>query len=164
MNDRERAAWLGLPNGCRMRENAKIVALEKLQLGEFVWIGEGAVLDAQGGLSIGDYTQIGLNVMVWSHSSHRQARRGETGKSRDSIVYTPTTIGRRCFIAGPSVIGPGVTIGDEVVISPMSFVDYDVPSGSVIGGNRPVRDLEKRIAELEEQVRTLAARLEGRSG
>lgn len=72
MNDRERAAWLGLPNGCRIRENAKIIAPENLTLGEHVWIGEGAILDAQGGLAIGDHTQMGLNVMVWSHSSHRQ--------------------------------------------------------------------------------------------
>jgi len=155
MNDRERAAWLGLPKGCRIRENAKIIAPEKLTLGECVWIGEGAILDAQGGLTIGDFTQIGLSVMVWSHSSHRQARRGETAQTSSSIVYQPTTIGSRCFIGGPSVIAPGVTVGDGVIISPMSFVDYDVPDGAVVGGNRSVRDLEKRLAELEEQVRQL---------
>jgi UDP-3-O-[3-hydroxymyristoyl] glucosamine N-acyltransferase len=90
MNDQERVAWLGLPKGCRIRENAKIVAPEKLRLGEHVWIGEGAILDAQGGLSIGDYTQIGLSVMVWSHSSHRQARRGETATSSDGAAALAT--------------------------------------------------------------------------
>ena len=159
MNDRERAAWLQLPRGCRIREQARIIAPENLQLGEYVWIGHGAMLDAQGGLTIGDYTQIGFNVMIASHTSHRQARRGETCKTSESIIYKPTRIGARCFIAGPSVIGHGVTIGDGVIISPMSFVDYDVPDCAVVGGNRPVRELEKRVAELEEQVRQLMAAL-----
>jgi len=160
MNDRERAAWLGLPKGCRIRENAKIIAPEKLTLGEYVWIGEGAILDAQGGLTIGDFTQIGLSVMVWSHSSHRQARRGETAQTSSSIVYQPTTIGSRCFIGGPSVIAPGVTVGDGVIISPMTFVDSDVPDGTIVGGNRPLQTLEARVAELEEQMRALMQRLE----
>jgi len=160
MNDRERAAWLGLPKGCRIRENAKIIAPEKLTLGEYVWIGEGAILDAQGGLTIGDHTQIGLTVMIWSHSSHRQARRGETAHTRSSIVYRPTKIGARCFIGGPSVIAPGVTIGDEVIVSPMTFVDSDVPDRAVIGGNRRIEALEAKVAELEEKMRALRSLLE----
>lgn len=66
LTDRERAAF-HLPQGCRMRERAKILAPENFKCGKNVWIGEGAILDAQGGLTIGDYTQIGLNVMIWSH-------------------------------------------------------------------------------------------------
>ena len=66
MTDSERARFYGLPEGCRIRERTKILAPEKFTCGRFVWIGEGAVLDAQGGLEIGDYTQIGLSVMVWS--------------------------------------------------------------------------------------------------
>jgi hypothetical protein len=78
MTDRERAKFLGLPGGCRIREGAKILCPEKFKCGHYVWIGEGAMLDAQGGLAFGDYTQIGLNVMVWSHSSIKQALKGET--------------------------------------------------------------------------------------
>lgn len=155
MTDRERAAFLCLPEGCRIRERAKILAPEKLVMGRNVWIGEGAVLDAQGGLTIGDASQIGLGVMIWSHSSHQQAARGETGQSRDGIVYKPTTIGRNCFIAGPSVIAAGVTIGDGAVISPLTFVDRDVAAGETVSAPRSLKKLEKRIEALE---RRLAAR------
>lgn len=157
MTDRERAKFLGLPEGCRIRERAKILAPEKLTLGRNVWIGEGAVLDAQGGLTIGDSSQIGLGVMIWSHSSHQQAARGETGQSRDSIVYKETRIGRNCFIAGPSVVAAGVTIGDGAVISPLTFVDRDVAPGETVSAPRSLKKLEKRIESLERRVAALGA-------
>ncbi len=157
MNDRERAQFLGLPEGCRIRENAKILRPERFRCGTNVWIGEGAVLDAQGGLEIGDNTQIGLSVMVWSHSTHLQALAGETGRSKESIKYTPTRIGRNTFIGGPSVIGPGVNIGDGVIVSPLSFVERDLPDGAVYSNNRFRRSAERDIAELTTELTELRA-------
>ncbi len=160
MTDRERAKFLGLPEGCRMRERAKILAPEKFQCGKNVWIGEGAVLDAQGGLTIGDETQIGLGVMVWSHSSHAQALAGETGASRDKIVYKPTSIGSNCFIAGPSVILPGVKIGNGVLIPPMSVVREDLPDGAIFqDSSREVRKLRQKVEMLEKKLAGVLERL-----
>lgn len=156
MTDRERAAFLGLPEGCRIRERAKILAPEKLNLGKNVWIGEGAVLDAQGGLSIGDSSQIGLGVMIWSHSSHLQAVRGETTLGRDSIVYKETRIGKNCFIGGPSVITAGVTIGDGAMILPLTLVDRDVAPGEVVSASRSLKKLEKRLEALEKRLSSQA--------
>ena len=48
MTDVERAKFLGLPKGCRIRENAKIISQENLKIGNNVWIGESAILDASG--------------------------------------------------------------------------------------------------------------------
>lgn len=71
MTDVERAKYFGLPEGCRIRDGAKIISPEKLTIGEFCWIGEGAILDASGGLEIGSHTSIGLSVFVWTHDSHK---------------------------------------------------------------------------------------------
>jgi acetyltransferase-like isoleucine patch superfamily enzyme len=155
MNDRERAAFFGLPQGCRMRENAKIISPDQLKCGKNVWIGEGAVLDASGGLEIGDNSQIGLGVMLWSHSSHRQALKGETGTSRAEVVRRATRIGSNCFIAGPSAVGPGVTIGDGVIVSPLSFVDRDLPDGAVYSNNKERARLESRVDKLEQDLAEL---------
>lgn len=155
LTDSERARFLGLPEGCRIRERAKILAKEKLTLGQNVWIGEGAVLDAQGGLTIGDFTQIGLNVMIWTHTSHLQARASNTGISRKGIEHKPTKIGRNVFIAGPSVIAPGVTIGDRVIISPLSFVDRDLPDDSVFSPAHELRILQARVNKLETAFQSL---------
>jgi acetyltransferase-like isoleucine patch superfamily enzyme len=159
MNDRERARFLGLPEGCRIRENAKILRPEQFTCGTNVWIGEGAVLDAQGGLDIGDNTQIGLSVMVWSHTTHRQALAGETGRSKESISYTPTRIGSNTFVGGPSVIGPGVTIGDGVIVSPLSFVERDLPDGAVFSNNQLRRAVERDLGGLRKELTELRAEL-----
>ena len=47
MTDDERAELWNLPKGCRMRENAKILSPENFICGEYVWIGEGAILGAR---------------------------------------------------------------------------------------------------------------------
>lgn len=159
MNDRERARFLGLPDGCRIRENAKILHPDNLVCGTNVWIGEGAVLDAQGGLEIGDNTQIGLSVFVWSHTTHMQAVAGETGRDKGRIEYRPTKIGSNCFIGGPSVIAPGVTIGDQAIISPLSFVENDVPRRGVVSSRAQRRIDDDRIAGLETELAALRDRL-----
>lgn len=153
LTDRERANLLGLPNGCRIRERAKIFAPEKLTLGTNIWIGEGAMIDAQGGLTIGDNTQIGLYVMIWTHTSHMQALSGKTGSAaKEGIQYSETKIGKDCFIAGPSVIGAGVTIGDGVIISPFSMIDHDISDGEIVSphlaSKREFKKLEKEIRDL----------------
>lgn len=132
LTDDERAELLGLPAGCRIREGAKIISPDKLIIGEHCWIGENAVLDASGGLEIGSHTSIGLSVFVWSHSSHltNLSMSNESGSSL--IQRSKTRIGSGCFIAGPSVILPGVTIGDRVLVRPFSTVDRDVPSRSLV--------------------------------
>jgi acetyltransferase-like isoleucine patch superfamily enzyme len=153
MTDSERARFYGLPEGCRIRERTKILAPERFTCGRFVYIGEGGLLDAQGGLEIGDYTQLAAGVTVLSHTSHRQALAGDTGKSRGTIRYLRTRIGERCFIGGPSVIGPGVTIGNGCIVQPLTFVSQDLPDGTIYGTNRQVQDLTARVEALESALR-----------
>lgn len=142
MTDRERANLWGLPEGCRMRENAKILSPEKLVCGQQVWIGEGSVLDASGGLEIGEHTSIGLNSYVWSHSSMMSNIMYSNYPGNEYIKRDKTIIGKGCFIGGPSVIFPGITIGDQCIIMPMSVVMKDVPTRSVVMGN-PARVINR---------------------
>lgn len=156
MSDTERAQYFGLPKDCRMRENAKIIALEKLVIGENNWIGEGAVLDASGGLEIGSNCQIGLSVLIWSHDSHKAAIKGVNTKERpSSIMRKPTKIGNNCFIGGPSVIMPGVTIGDKCIISPMSVVFEDLPDRTVYKPYKNMLDLVQAVGNRDAEIQAL---------
>lgn len=134
MTDDERAKDIGLPEGCRVRESAKIIAPEQLVCGPHVWIGENAIVDASGGAVIGEHTTIGTGVFIWSHTSVLSNLLGQNQPGNPWIRRSPTRIGKHSFVGGPSVINPGVTIGDRCVILPMSVVTTNVPDGTMFGG------------------------------
>ena len=133
MTDDERAALYKLPEGCRMREGAKIISQENLVCGEHVWIGENAILDASGGLEIGSHTSITVNTTVWSHTSSLSNIMMSNQPGNPFIKRAKTTIGSGCFISG--VIYPGITIGDRCIVTPLSVVTKDLPSDCIAGGN-----------------------------
>lgn len=135
MTDDERAAMLGLPNGCRVRESAKIISPNNLQCGEHVWIGENVVLDASGGLQVGSHTTFAVGALVWTHSSALANLELDNRSGNPWIVRKPTQIGSGCYIGGPSSIYPGVTIGNKVIVLPMSVVTEDVPDNVMVGGS-----------------------------
>lgn len=153
MTDDERATFLGLPAGCRVRESAKILSPEKLSCGEYVWIGEGAMVDASGGLTIGAHTTIATGVYVWTHSSTLSNLMHDNASGNAWIRRQSTAIGSGCFLGGPSVVYPGVTIGDQSVVLPMSVVTADVPARTMVGGApaRVIRAID------DEYLRQLAA-------
>lgn len=156
LTDDERASFWGLPEGCRMREGAKIISPENLVIGKYCWIGEGAILDASGGLEIGEQTSIGLNVMLWTHDSHKLNIRGENSpESSHKIKRLKTKIGSNCFIAGPSVIMPGVSIGNKCIVGPGSVVYEDLPDKTIYQPYREMVDSLEKIKLLEKEVANL---------
>jgi acetyltransferase-like isoleucine patch superfamily enzyme len=151
--DDERASLYGLPTGSRMREGAKIMFPDKLTCGKCVWIGEGAIVDASGGLEIGSHTTIASHVFVWTHSSVYSNLNLNNHSDNKYIIRKSTKIGSGVFIGGPSVVYPGVSIGDKSVVLPMSVVTKDVPPYSVVAGSpaRVVRELTEESIEAETQ-------------
>lgn len=154
MTDDERAAMLGLPSGCRVRESAKIISPEKFSCGEYVWVGENVVLDASGGLQVGAHTTFAVAALVWTHSSVLSNLELDNRSGNLRIVRKPTKIGDGCYIGGPSSIYPGVTIGNKVIVLPMSVVTDDVPDNVMVGGSpaKIIRTIdEKWLTHYREQ-------------
>ena len=144
MTDDERARLLGLPEGCRIREGAKILSPENLTCGEYVWIGEGAIIDASGGLTIGNHTTLASHVFVWTHTSYRANLAMDNRIGSPLIERSPTRIGDGCYVGGPSVIYPGTTLGDRTVVLPMTVVTKDLPGNCMAAGSpaKIIRHLE----------------------
>jgi len=149
MTDDERARLNGLPAGCRMRENAKILVPDQLVCGDHVWIGEGVIVDASGGLEIGDHTTLGSGSYIWSHSSVMANILMDNRSGNPYIVRSRTRIGRGTFIGGPSVVYPGVSIGDRCIVMPMSVVTSDVPDNTMVGGSpaRVIKQIDEAYIE-----------------
>lgn len=135
MNDRERAMLWGLSKTVRMRERSKIIKPELAVIGEYVYIGENVLLDASGGLEIGEHTSLSTNVQVLTHSTwlNNMTLNNRTGSGL--MELKPVKIGKGCFIAGGVFIMPGVTIGDFVTVQPNSVVTKDMPDRALVAGN-----------------------------
>lgn len=100
-------------------------------------------------LSIGDDVGFSLGVIVLTHDA--SARR-LTGLAR----LAPVTIGSHVFFGARSVVLPGVTIGDKVVVAAGAVVAKDVPDDTVVAGvpARPIAVATEWAAGHTEAART----------
>jgi serine O-acetyltransferase len=92
-----------------------------------VELGRGTKLGHFGGVVMQAEVKIGENCLI-SHAV--TIGRVPRGKRKG----TPR-IGDRVYIGTGSVIAGGITVGSDVVIAPNTFVNFDVPDGSVVLGS-----------------------------
>lgn len=81
--------------------------------------------------TVGARTQIGPAVQIYTADHPRDPLVRQTGAE----FGRPIQIGQDVWIGGGAIILPGVTIGDNAVISAGSVVTRDVPAGSTARGN-----------------------------
>ena len=100
-------------------------------------IGEGFYIGHSGRVIVNPDTVIGKNVNIATGvtlgSENRGARKGAP------------TISDNCWIGTNAVVVGKITIGEDVLIAPLSFVNFDVPPHSVVIGN-PARIISKENA------------------
>jgi serine O-acetyltransferase len=90
-------------------------------------IGDGFYLGHWGSLVINPNTKIGKNCNIAQGVTIGQQNRGKN-------TGIPV-IGDEVWIGANAVIVGGVMIGNNVLIAPNSYVNFDVPSDSVVMGN-----------------------------
>ncbi|KRA22235.1 acetyltransferase [Microbacterium sp. Root61] len=100
-------------------------------VGPGTWIGAFTIIDASGGLEIGEGCDISSGVHIYTHSS---ARRCVSGRRFPEVERRPVKIGDRVFIGANAVINMGVTIGDESVVGAGAVVTRDVAPRTIVGG------------------------------
>lgn len=131
----ERAKSLGFDSGASIYNSATVFG--EVRVGENTWIGPYVVLDGSGGgIAIGRNCSISAGVHVYTHDTVHWAISGGALPFRKN----PVAIGDCCYIASQCVIAAGVTIGARCVVAANSFVNDDVPDGTIVGGTtaRPI--------------------------
>ena len=128
---------------------------ENIFIADNVFVWHYSILDGTGGLKIGEGSQIGAWVGIFTHSSHNAIRL--YGKHYQQIPedekigfsIKPVNIGRYVFIGAGARILPGVSIGDGALISSGAVVQKSVLPFQIVSGNPAevigdVRNLDKR--------------------
>lgn len=124
----EKARQLNFGEGSSIYDSA--IVLGQPIIGCNVWVGPNVLLDATGGLEIGDGCTISAGVQIYSHDSvARCLTGGEAELSKASVK-----IRSRSYIGPNSIISKGVQIGNGCVIGAASFVNMEIPDGWVAHG------------------------------
>ncbi|MBQ6708020.1 MAG: serine acetyltransferase, partial [Clostridia bacterium] len=100
-------------------------------------IGEGFYIGHLGRIIVNPDAVIGRNVNIATGVTIGRENRG---KRKGSPV-----IGDNCWIGTNSVIVGNVKIGNDVLIAPLTFVNFDVPDHSLVVGN-PAKIISKENA------------------
>lgn len=121
---------ISLPVSCNLGYNIK--------LGKGIFINVGAVFLDPDTIEVGDYTMFGPEVHVYTANHPVNTNDRIVSKDGDYTFTNftrPVKIGSKCWIGARSIILPGVTIGDNVVVGAGSIVTKDIPDDSIAIGS-----------------------------
>lgn len=118
---------------------------ERITLGNGTFPGDspGVYIDANNGVHVGDFTNLGPNVGLIS-SNHDFVNNDEYVKA------APIEIGRFCWMGKGATILPSVVLGDFTIVGAGAVVTKSFPEGyCVIAGNpaRKIKELNRAECE-----------------
>lgn len=109
---------------------------KNITVGKGVFLNSGCRFQDQGGITIGEGSLIGHNVVLATLNHDLDPAR------RNDMHPAPIVIGRHVWIGANATVCPGVTIGDGAVVAAGAVVTRDVPANTVVGGV-PARHLKR---------------------
>ena len=131
---------IGSKNRCRLER------LRGVKIGKNVFMGGGNILDRARPdlITIEDDVAIAGGVYILTHSNPSLPLRQMLGK--ESHVVAPVTIKKGAWIAVNVVILPGITIGENSIVSAGSVVAKNVAPNTVVGvlPARFMKELKKK--------------------
>ena len=108
-----------------------------IQIPQRTKIGEGFYIGHSGRVIINPNAVLGKNINISTGVTIGAENRGERKGA--------PTIEGNCWIGTNSVIVGNVNIGEDVLIAPLTFVNFDVPPHSIVIGN-PAKIIHKENA------------------
>jgi len=114
----------------------KVAVPWNLDIGDFASIGDGAVIYSLGHISIAEHATV-------SQYAHLCAGTHDHEDVRMTLVEAPIQIGRGAWICADAFVGPGVSVGQHVIVGARAVVMADVPEAMITVGN-PARVLRPR--------------------
>lgn len=105
----------------------EVLEPERLSIGRGTIIGRGCLVDARGGIEIGDNVNISSysRLMTAKHLIH---------DPEFAAAYGPIIVRDRAWIAMGATVLDGVTIGEGAVVAANATVTHDVPPYAIVAG------------------------------
>jgi maltose O-acetyltransferase len=135
--------------GVRFRRDIRIDHPQNVSIGHKVYIGPDVVLDGRGGITIGDNTTLGFNVVVLSANHDYQSN--ALPYDPNVYIHKPVFIGRNVWIGANVLIVPGIEIGDGAIVAAGCVVTSNVEPLAIVG-NQPIRTIKYRNREHYEHL------------
>jgi acetyltransferase-like isoleucine patch superfamily enzyme len=117
-----------------------------LSIGDNTGIGHNCSFIVGSRITIGKNCKIASHVRIFDSPGHPlDSEKRQAGFPPDLDSVRPITIGHNVWLGTGAVVFPGVTIGDNSIVSSNAVVMSDVPSGVLVSGNpaRKVLSLEQ---------------------
>lgn len=124
---------------------------ENIEIGKGTAINANAHINAEGGVKIGKYVHIGINLVVYTSNHTFRSTRGIPYD--DTVVKKPVSIGDFVWIGANVCLVPGVAIGEGAIVGMGAVVTKDVPDGAIVGGN-PATVIGSRDWELFQKLKS----------
>lgn len=129
--------------GDNLGENSRVMApisgaaLDKLVIGDNVFINSNCLAMARGGITIEDDVMLAANVQLLSNNHDEY--------SRNVLLCKPIHIKKGAWIGAGATILPGVTVGEYAIVGASAVVTKDVGDYEVVAGvpARVMKTLDK---------------------
>lgn len=130
--------WIQPPFYCDYGSN--------IHIGDHFYANYDCVILDPGTVTIGEHVFLAPRVCIFTATHPIDAG----VRNRELEYAKPVKIGSSVWIGGNTVVNPGVTIGDDVVIGSGSVVTKDIPSHVIAAGNpcrvlRPITGEDRRF-------------------
>lgn len=117
--------------------NMLVMAERKMIIGHNCWFGQNTILDASGGLELGNGVRVGMYSQIWSHVASGELIEGCTlYGNRKTIIKDDV------WLVGSCIVSSGVILGERGIFLIGSNITKNTESNKVYAGS-PAKIMEK---------------------
>ena len=126
----------------QIHPGVQIRGIHNLRLGNNVSIGLNNLINANGGVDMGDNVLIGPDCKIWS-VNHRYEDLN-IPIAEQGFEDRPVAIGQRCWLGAGVIVLPGVKLGENIIVSAGAVLSSKrYPDNIMLAGN-PARKIGER--------------------